>query len=144
MSPIKRILFRAPNHLYNWGLGWLLTKRLLQIEHVGRKSGLHRKTVLEVVEGSHGEPIIASGFGEKSAWLLNITANPAITVIWGTDTFEATAVRVAADEAYEIFVRYTTTHPAAAKRLQAYLGVPLGDPRAASQQLPLFRLTRQR
>ena len=130
--------------MYNWGLGWLLTKRMLQIEHVGRKSGLPRKTVLEVVEASHGEPIIVSGFGGKSAWLLNITANPAITVIWGRDSFEATAVRITGDAAYETFVRYTTAHPAAAKRLQAYLGVPLGDPRAASQLLPLFRLARHR
>jgi len=53
---------------------------MLQIEHVGRKSGLSRKTVLEVVEHADGNPVIASVFGEQSAWLLNITANADVRV----------------------------------------------------------------
>lgn len=108
----------------------------------GGKSGLHRKTVLEVVERANGNSVIASGFGGKSAWLYNITANPDIRVNWGRDSFDAVAQRVTGDEAFEIFSRYTDNHRTAAKTLQARLGLPLDDPRAASKLLPIFRLVR--
>lgn len=37
---LSRILFRAPIWLYRRGLGWLLGKRFLLINHIGWKSGL--------------------------------------------------------------------------------------------------------
>ena len=43
-------LFRAPVYLYRWHLGWMLGHRLLLLTHIGRRTGLRRQTVLEVVE----------------------------------------------------------------------------------------------
>ena len=115
---------------------------MLQIEHVGRKSGLSRKTVLEVVEHSSGNPVIASVFGEKSAWLLNITANPDVRVKWGRQSFDAVAQSVIDDEAFEIFSRYIGNHKTVVKTLGTRLGLPLDDPRAASKLVPIPRLVR--
>jgi hypothetical protein len=44
-----RALLRLPILLYRLHLGWLLGHRFLLLTHVGRKSGLQRRTVLEVV-----------------------------------------------------------------------------------------------
>lgn len=54
MSRLQRWLFKAPNYLYRWNLGSAMSRRLLQIKHVGRRSGLPRETVLEVIESPEG------------------------------------------------------------------------------------------
>ena len=46
----SRLLFRAPVWLYRLGLGGLFGKRMLLLNHTGRKSGLPRQAVLEVVQ----------------------------------------------------------------------------------------------
>jgi hypothetical protein len=43
-------LFRAPVYLYRWHMGWLFGHRCLLLAHTGRRSGLRRQNVLEVVE----------------------------------------------------------------------------------------------
>ena len=37
-------------YLYRWKCGWLLGHRFLLLIHVGRRTGLRRCTVLEVLE----------------------------------------------------------------------------------------------
>ena len=44
-----RWLVRAPIWLYRARLGFLFGERLLMLEHTGRKSGLLRLAVLEIV-----------------------------------------------------------------------------------------------
>jgi hypothetical protein len=51
------------------------------LEHTGRRTGLARRVVLEVVD--HPSPntyLVASGFGTRSQWLRNIETNPNIRV----------------------------------------------------------------
>jgi deazaflavin-dependent oxidoreductase (nitroreductase family) len=143
MSRLQRWLFKAPNYLYRWKLGSAMSLRFLQIKHIGRKSGLPRETVLEVIESPEGNPVIAAGFGENSAWLLNITANPNVNVTWGSDQFQATAVRLNGDDATGVLTRYLSNHPKAAKTFQSRLGIPLDDPEKAAQLLPTLRLVRR-
>ena len=70
MIAIKRkgilwYFFRVPVYLYRWRLGWLFGHRLLLLAHFGRRSGLRRQTVLEVVEYRKQGPevVVANGFG---------------------------------------------------------------------------------
>ena len=44
-----RLAFRLPIYLYRLDLGWMLGHRFLLFVHLGRKSGLLRETVLEVL-----------------------------------------------------------------------------------------------
>lgn len=77
----SRPLMRAPIWLYRARLGFLLGSRVLLLEHVGRKSGLPRQAVLEVID--HPEPdtyTVASGFGTRAQWYRNIQANPSVRV----------------------------------------------------------------
>lgn len=63
----SRTLTRAPIWIYRAGLGFVFGSRLLMLEHTGRKSGLPRQVVLEVVD--HPAPdtyVVPSGFGERA------------------------------------------------------------------------------
>ncbi|MCB0961904.1 MAG: nitroreductase family deazaflavin-dependent oxidoreductase [Acidimicrobiales bacterium] len=142
MKPLTRWFFRAPIGLYRVGLGGLLGKRFLLLEHTGRVSGLPRSNVLEVVEiGDDGAPVIVSGFGETSDWYRNVTADAAVHYTIGRQRHEATARRLERAEARTVFDRYRQHHPRAAESIGKRIGVSLTeDIDAAADQLPLFRL----
>ncbi|HZD55150.1 MAG TPA: nitroreductase family deazaflavin-dependent oxidoreductase, partial [Anaerolineales bacterium] len=70
---LARLALRAPIWIYRLGLGKLLGNRFLELTHIGRKSGLPRHTVLEVVryDPANGIYYIAVGFGKHSDWYKN-------------------------------------------------------------------------
>lgn len=142
VNRLQRFFFRAPIGLYRIGLGGLMGDRFLLLEHVGRKSGETRSTVLEVLEtGQDGVPVVASGFGESSQWFKNVTANPAVHTTRGRTRTAASAVRLDHDDALDVFERYRVAHPRAAKVLGERIGVSLVDDLdRAADELPLFRL----
>src|SRR5215472_11028027 len=74
LNAALRCLLRAPAHLYLWKCGWLLGHRFLLLIHIGRRTGLTRHTVLEVLEYRREGPeaIVMSAFGPSVDWLRNI------------------------------------------------------------------------
>ncbi len=142
MTPLQRFLFRAPITLYRLGLGPLLGRRFLLLEHRGRSSGLLRKTVLEILEtGTTDEPVVASGFGEGSQWYKNVVEDPDVWITRGRNRTAAVATRLDVSTAEEVFERYRENHPRAARVLGQKLGVSLVDDlENAARTLPLFRL----
>jgi deazaflavin-dependent oxidoreductase (nitroreductase family) len=104
---VMQAAFRSPIRLYDAGLGWLLCERFLCLTHIGRKTGRHYRTVLEVVgtNPTANEHFVLAGFGPSSDWYRNIDANPARQIIVGRKHFspqhrvldEAEAVVVIAD-----------------------------------------------
>ncbi|MFL7870015.1 MAG: nitroreductase family deazaflavin-dependent oxidoreductase, partial [Anaerolineales bacterium] len=70
--PSKALRFglRLPIWLYRLRLGWLLGDRFLMLTHTGRKSGLPRHVVIEVVQHDKETDTyyVVSGWGEKSDW----------------------------------------------------------------------------
>jgi deazaflavin-dependent oxidoreductase (nitroreductase family) len=127
--------------LYRWRLGWILGRRFVLIEHRGRKTGIKRYTVLEVIETVDGDPLIAAGFGPRSDWLLNITANPRVSAVWSRDHFAANAKRLTTDEAEIVFDRYRRDHRIAAKGLGRVVGVSLvDDVKGAAEKIPVLVL----
>ena len=120
---LLRFGFRLPIWLYRFHLGWVLGERFLMLTHTGRKSGLLRQTVIEVVR--HDKPtdtyFVASGFGSKSDWLLNIKHNPNVAITIGQRTVSAQATQLSeADGAKELF-DYGQRHPIAFKELSHLL-----------------------
>lgn len=75
-GPISRLVLRAPRTLYRWRLGWLLGRRFVLLDHVGRASGRRYQTVLELIghDRSSGESVVMSGWGRTSDWYRNIEA----------------------------------------------------------------------
>jgi deazaflavin-dependent oxidoreductase (nitroreductase family) len=84
-----RLALRLPIYLYRLNLGWLFGHRFLLFAHLGRKSGLLRETVLEVIlyDPATRENVVLSAWGEKAGWYRNIEAVPALEVRTGTLSF---------------------------------------------------------
>ncbi len=106
-----RALSRLPLWLYRLGLGWLLGRRFLRLVHIGRKSGRSRETVLEVVLVEPEGFVVASGFGPRSDWYLNLQAEPRARVQVGVKWFQARARFLRDQEAAEALRRYAALHP---------------------------------
>lgn len=140
---ILNLLFGMPRWLYRARLGRLLGERFLMVEHIGRKSGKIRQTVLEVVgqEPDTGVYYVASGFGEKSDWLMNIKEIPLVTIHVAGRRFRARAERLHSDRAGDVLLGYARAHPLAVRELTKILGFRLNgteaDIRALGSILPV-------
>jgi len=142
---IQRMLFRAPIGLYRSRLGFLLGTRFLMLEHVGRRSGETRRTVLEVVLNEEDAVYVASGWGASSQWLRNIEVNPSVVFHLGTKRYETTAVIVDQAEAKTVMDAYAAKHSKALGRLASFM---LDDPgetldvqaQRVAETIPIVRL----
>jgi deazaflavin-dependent oxidoreductase (nitroreductase family) len=142
---LQRLLFRAPVGLYRAKLGFLLGKRFLMLEHVGRKSGETRRTVLEVVFDTDEATYVAAAWGSKAHWLQNIEANPDVTFHVGAKRYETTAAIVDNSEARDVMAAYAAAHPKALGRLASFM---LDDPEDTPEEqaaqvadsIPIVRL----
>ena len=101
-------VFRGPVYLYRWRLGWLLGHRFLMLTHVGRKSGLRRQTVLEVVEYRPQGPevVVVSGFGRDADWFRNVQARPTAEIDVGGKHFIAVHRILGTEEAVTVLRSY--------------------------------------
>jgi deazaflavin-dependent oxidoreductase (nitroreductase family) len=113
----KRLFFRAPIWCYRLGCGWLLGKRFLLLTHTGRKSGIPRQTVLEVVDydPDRGTYLIASGYGKQSNWYRNILKTPEVTIQVGQQKMNVVAHFLTPEESGEAMVNYARRYPKAAR-----------------------------
>lgn len=122
---LKTFLFKAPVWLYRAHLGWMFGNRLMMVTHVGRKSGLVRRTVLEVVayhEAAADRPnspewFVFAGYGPKSDWYRNLQANPPQRVDVGRRHFAATCRFPDDAERRELLTAYARQHPKTARVL---------------------------
>lgn len=124
VTGFKRFFFRAPLFLYRIGLGGLLGKRFLLLNHTGRKSGQPRQSVLEVVNYARAADtyFIASGFGKKSDWYLNILAQPEVSIQVSWRKMLVTAVPLTPEQSGAAMVDYARRYPTAAKNLSRFIG----------------------
>lgn len=101
-------VFRVPVYFYRWGLGWLFGTRLLLLTHIGRRTGLRRQTLLEVVEYRNNGPevIVANGFGPDCDWVRNIEARPGEEITVGSQHFVAVHRRLGEEEAIKVIQNY--------------------------------------
>ncbi|NLF52558.1 MAG: nitroreductase family deazaflavin-dependent oxidoreductase [Leptolinea sp.] len=142
---ISRILWRIPIFLYRIGLGWLLGHRFLLLNHRGRKSGLYRKAVIEVVKFDHeaGFYYVVSGFGPRSDWYQNVIAHPDVTIQVGSKKMKARGEKVPLTVTEEILLDYSIRHPGALKTLSRILGYAIdeceADVRFMASIVPMIR-----
>ncbi len=139
-----RLGLRLPIWLYRARLGWLLGGRILMLTHTGRKSGLPRQTVIEVVEHDKETDTyyVVSGWGKKSDWYRNIRKSPAVTVQVGGRKFQASADFISVEKAVGILEMYARKHPVAFSELsELFLGErmqPGSDaPQRIAEKMPM-------
>lgn len=123
-SGLTRLFYRAPILFYRVGLGFILGDRFLLLTHTGRKSGLPRKVVLEVVQHDkdRGSYYIAAGFGPRSDWYQNLLKTPAAEIHVGRRRMAVQAKPCEASEARQVLGAYAAEHPRAAKNLAGLMG----------------------
>jgi deazaflavin-dependent oxidoreductase (nitroreductase family) len=141
-------LFRAPVYLYRLRLGWIFGHRVLMLTHIGRRTGLRRHTVLEVVEYRKAGPevVVAGGFGRGSDWILNIKASPTAEVTVGLQHFAAQHRFLGEEEAAEVIKNYERRNRMIAPIVRAGFSWILGwkyhgnddDRRRLVSQIPLI------
>lgn len=121
---LTRLAFRAPLWLYRAGLGALLGRRFLLLNHLGRKSGLPRQAVLEVVDANPATDtyVIASGFGRRAAWYQNLQANPDVTIQVGRRRLAARAELLSPEASGAQMQAYARRNPRAAAGLMRLIG----------------------
>ena len=147
LNSTLRCLFRAPVVLYRWNCGWLLGHRFLLLVHVGRRTGLERHTVLEVMEyrDEGPEAVVMSAFGPDADWLRNIEVIPGPEVAIGSQSFIAAHRFLDEDEAVRVVAGYEQRNWFIAPIIRAVLSRLLGwrytgslvDRRRLVKQLPL-------
>jgi deazaflavin-dependent oxidoreductase (nitroreductase family) len=120
---LLRWLLRLPIWLYRHNMGWLLGNRFIMLQHTGRKSGLARYAVVEVVDydREHGIYSIASGWGRKSDWYRNILKTPDVWVTTYKGQKRAHAVPLSAEDGARALQSYATRHSAAFRALTRFL-----------------------
>jgi deazaflavin-dependent oxidoreductase (nitroreductase family) len=121
---ISRLFYRFPILLYKVGLGWIFGKRFLLLNHIGRKSGLPRKVVLEVpyYNKETNTYYVNSGFGPKSDWFRNITKQPMNIIQVGNKIHMVIAKQVNPEESGQIMLRFAKTYPFEPKYIAKAVG----------------------
>ncbi len=142
-----RWLARLPITLYRLRLGWLFGNRFLLLHHVGRKTGLPRRVVLEVVnhDRQSGSYVVAAAWGHRADWLRNLEAHPRAAIEVGLRRMEVGAQRLDPEEAERVFREYARRYPFALRILSRVMGYPVRGTEEDIQQLaelvPLVRLS---
>ena len=135
-SGILRFAFRLPIYLYHLNLGWLLGHRGLLLIHRGRRSGLLRETVLEVVRYTPAtkESVVLSAWGERADWYRNIKASPAMEVRTGGERFVPEQRFLAPEENHAVIADYERRHPLAFRIFAKAFGYPVDEVEAVRRE----------
>lgn len=108
LNTTLRRVFRAPVYVYRWNCGWLLGHRFLLLIHTGRRTGLRRYTVLEIMEYRKEGPeaVVMSAFGPNADWLRNIETTPNPQIVIGSQSFIAAHRILDKEEAVRVVTGY--------------------------------------
>lgn len=124
--------YHVPVALYQLGLGGferLLGMQFLMLTTRGRRSGLPRIVMLDLV-GEDGDTYFAqSGWSDRTAWVKNLRANPEVVVQVGRQRHRAQAAELPAPEGADRLVTWFREHPIYTRTMFTLLGVslPFGD-----------------
>jgi deazaflavin-dependent oxidoreductase (nitroreductase family) len=97
---LNRVVFKQPVFWWRMGFGALLGRWMILLTTWGRKSRLPRHTMLSYTLHT-GKAYLISGWGERSDWYQNLSADPHVTVQFGGRSYHATARRVIDLEEYK-------------------------------------------
>ncbi len=124
---LARKMYRLPIWLFHIHQGWILGEHFLLLTHTGRKSGLPRQTVLEVLQHDKASDIyyVLAGFGEKTDWLQNVERTPQVVIDVGRRQFHALATRISPEEAEPKVLDYARRNPLAIRVLPRLMGYQL-------------------
>lgn len=114
---ISRLFFRTPIWLYRLGLGFVMGKRFVLLNHIGRKSGVPRQAVLEVIDydPESKRVVVCAGFGPKCQWYQNLLADPNVSIQLGSKKWDVTARTLTPEQGGEVFRAFCEKYPGEAR-----------------------------
>lgn len=124
---LTKFMLRMPITLYRLGLGWMLGGRFMLLNHIGRKSGEVRQTVIEVVEhDSQTDTYYAvSGWGFKSQWYQNLMVTPDVRIQVGKRKLHVHAETLTPEDGIQILLDYRKKHSMAARELSKVMNIDI-------------------
>jgi deazaflavin-dependent oxidoreductase (nitroreductase family) len=124
---LSRWAYRLPRWLFHLHLGWILGGRFLLLVHQGRKSGLPRQAVLEVLSHDRvrNSYCVFAGWGERADWVRNVEKTPEVSITVGRHRFTAIARRLPPTEVEEAVLDYARRYPIARRVLPRLMGYHL-------------------
>lgn len=119
--------FRLPVWLYRFRMGWLMGKRMIYFEHIGRTSGIKRRSIVEIIRHDQEDDVyfVVSGYGEKADWFRNIMKTPKVFAQVGGRRFQADVERLSLERALEEFQDYARRNPKNLKYLGKLIGIKI-------------------
>jgi deazaflavin-dependent oxidoreductase (nitroreductase family) len=140
-------VFRLPLPLYRAGWGWLLGRVFLVLTHVGRRTGQPHDTAAMVLaeDRAAGEVVICSVWGDRTDWVRNLRAHPALRVRIGRQDFVPLHRFLSTEEALAVGDSFRRRHPARLRLVSLALGIDLrtdDDLRAFVSTRPFVALRR--
>jgi len=111
-SAWRKFLWRLPLTIWRMGLGWLFRPLpMFVLTTRGKKTGRPRHVMIEP-GFLDGKIYVVPGWGERTQWSRNITADPDVTVQRRGETFAADAVPVTDEgELSAVFQHFRDTSP---------------------------------
>lgn len=151
LNPLLAGLFKVPRVVYELDGDRLFGHRFCLLTHRGRKTGLVRRTCIEVLrwDAANRSAVVLSGFGWRSDWLRNLESGGALELRCGGDRYVPDHRILPADEAIAVLADYERHNrlawPIVRKVLtrlsgEAYDGTPAARARLAAK-LPLVEFT---
>ncbi|MHA6783283.1 nitroreductase family deazaflavin-dependent oxidoreductase [Pseudonocardia saturnea] len=119
---LQRAVHRAPIALFRLGLGALLGTRFVLLTHTGRRTGVSRRVVLEVVGRDGSGYLVASGYGPRAQWFRNIIAEPHVRFQVGRHRHTGVARPLPPAESGRLLAEYAHRHPRTAATLMRTVG----------------------
>ncbi len=131
---IYKWLANAPRWFYRLGLGWVFGHHMVQITHRGRKSGVLRRTVLEVLQYDQQtrEVLVVSGWEGKTDWYRNIERESALEVRIGRVHYRPVQEFLSPGETAQLILTLFRHRPREVRFVGSLLGI---DPDAEDATL---------
>jgi deazaflavin-dependent oxidoreductase (nitroreductase family) len=122
---VWRRLFKIPRWLYQVGLGRAMSKHVLLLTTIGRKSGRARVTALGYTYDSSTDTYyLTAGWEGRTDWYRNVRANPQVHVRVGSREFDCVAEPVSEETAMRLLAEYAHRNPFASRIYARWTGVP--------------------
>ena len=139
VNPFFRVLFKLPILTYRLGLGRLIGKRIVLLTTIGRKTGKPRVTALGFgYDAPNDTYYVMAGWGGKSDWLRNASANPRVRVRVGARQFDGIAARVPEAQAVALMCEYARINPRVSQMWSRLGDVPFDDSEEAWRKLARY------
>jgi deazaflavin-dependent oxidoreductase (nitroreductase family) len=139
---LLRWLFRVPVWMFRLGLGGFMPWWIM-LTTVGRKSGIPRRAVVDIVQRDGDKIYIVAGYGRHADWVRNLKANPSLKGQIGWSKFDAEAVFLEEADKSAFLLDLYRRRPTYARSATRAIGIKLeneDDVRTAASKMLVLQI----